>query len=200
MSTKRFLLQKILQLFLTLFLVTAITFILMQLSPIDAAEAYSRRIFTVDETRIEAVREQMGLNRPIVVQYLDWLNDLLHFDLGNSYVDNRDVFLIVGSALKETACIVLLSAVLQAVGAEYIIPGDFQTISGVAGTGPYIYDEYVAGEYTRFVRNEDYWGETPYWDEIIVKYIPDSTSRLQALQTGEIDMIYGGTLSIRCLF
>ena len=102
---------------MTLFLVTAITFILMQLSPIDAAEAYSRRIFTVDETRIEAVREQMGLNRPIVVQYLDWLNDLLHFDLGNSYVDNRDVFLIVGSALKETACIVLLSAVLQAVGA-----------------------------------------------------------------------------------
>ena len=77
---------------------------------------------------------------------------------------------------------------------EYIIPGDFQTISGVAGTGPYIYDEYVAGEYTRFVRNEDYWGETPYWDEVIVKYIPDSTSRLQALQTGEIDMIYGGTL------
>lgn len=92
MSTKRFLLQKILQLFLTLFLVTAITFILMQLSPIDAAEAYSRRIFTVDETRIEAVREQMGLNRPIVVQYLDWLNDLLHFDLGNSYVDNRGCF------------------------------------------------------------------------------------------------------------
>ena len=32
-------------------------------------------------------------------------------------MDNRDVFLIVGSALKETACIVLLSAVLQAVGA-----------------------------------------------------------------------------------
>ena len=42
---------------------------------------------------------------------------------------------------------------------EFIIPDDFQTISGVAGTGPYIYDEYVAGEYTRFVRNEDYWGE-----------------------------------------
>ena len=83
MSTKRFLLQKILQLFLTLFLVTAITFILMQLSPIDAAEAYSRRIFTVDETRIEAVREQMGLNRPIVVQYLDWLNDCRISSKGN---------------------------------------------------------------------------------------------------------------------
>ena len=87
--------------------------------------------------------------------------------------------LLIGNSLIFTCTIFILAA---------------QTISGVAGTGPYIYDEYVAGEYTRFVRNEDYWGETPYWDEIIVKYIPDSTSRLQALQTGEIDMIYGGTL------
>ena len=63
MSTKRFLLQKILQLFLTLFLVTAITFILMKLSPIDAAEAYARRVFTVDNSRIELIREEMGLNR-----------------------------------------------------------------------------------------------------------------------------------------
>ena len=77
---------------------------------------------------------------------------------------------------------------------KQITQGDFQTVNGYAGTGPYIYDEYVAGEYTRFVRNEDYWGEKPYWDEIIVKYIPDSTSRLQALQTGEIDMIYGASL------
>ena len=100
MSTKRFLLQKILQLFLTLFLVTAITFILMKLSPIDAAEAYARRVFTVDNSRIELIREEMGLNRPLVVQYLDWLGDLLHLDLGTSLVDNKDVFLIVGTARK----------------------------------------------------------------------------------------------------
>lgn len=117
MSTKRFLLQKILQLFLTLFLVTAITFILMKLSPIDAAEAYARRVFTVDNSRIELIREEMGLNRPLVVQYLDWLGDLLHLDLGTSLVDNKDVFLIVGTAAKETACVVLLATVLQAVGA-----------------------------------------------------------------------------------
>ena len=117
MSTKRFLFQKILQLFLTLFLVTAIAFILMKLSPIDAAEAYARRVFTVDNSRIELIREEMGLTRPLVVQYLDWLGDLLHFDLGTSLVDNKDVFLIVGTAAKETACIVLLATVLQAVGA-----------------------------------------------------------------------------------
>ena len=96
---------------------TAIAFILMKLSPIDAAEAYARRVFTVGQFRIELIREEMGLNRPLVVQYLDWLGDLLHLDLGTSLVDNKDVFLIVGTAAKETACIVLLATVLQAVGA-----------------------------------------------------------------------------------
>lgn len=75
-----------------------------------------------------------------------------------------------------------------------IVEGDFQTVQGYAGTGPYIYDEYVPGEYTRFIRNENYWGDAPYFDEIIARYIPDSTSRLQALQTGEIDLVYGSSM------
>ena len=66
----------------------------MQLSPIDAAEAYSRRIFTVDETRIEAVREQMGLNRPIVVQYCSALRYAPGYHLYGSdiYADDGNVY------------------------------------------------------------------------------------------------------------
>lgn len=133
MSTKRFLFQKILQLFFTLILVTAITFILMKISPIDAAEAYARRVFTVDNSRIESIREEMGLNRPLVIQYLDWLADLIHLDLGKSLVDNRDVFHIVGDAMKETACIVLLSAVIQAAGALVLGTLLYLTRRNVAG-------------------------------------------------------------------
>jgi peptide/nickel transport system substrate-binding protein/nickel transport system substrate-binding protein len=77
---------------------------------------------------------------------------------------------------------------------ELLIEGDFQTVKGVIGTGPYVYDEIVSGQYTRFVKNENYWGKEPAFDEIIVKYIPDSTSRLQALKTGEVDLIFGSTL------
>ncbi len=80
------------------------------------------------------------------------------------------------------------------VAEELLIEGDFQTVAGVIGTGPYIYDEIVPGQYTRFVRNENYWGEKPDFEEVIVKYIPDSTSRIQALKTGEIDMIFGSAL------
>lgn len=74
---------------------------------------------------------------------------------------------------------------------KLIVSGDFQTVNGYDGTGPYVYDEYVAGQYTSFVRNENYWGEQPYYDRVVAKYIPESSSRLQALKTGEIDLIYG---------
>lgn len=84
--------------------------------------------------------------------------------------------------------------VMTMVSPNILLEGDFQTVKGVVGTGPYVYDEIVSGQYTRFVRNENYWGKQPYYDEVIVKYIPDSASRIQALQTGEIDIIYGSAL------
>lgn len=71
---------------------------------------------------------------------------------------------------------------------------NFQTFTDVVGTGPYIREEMISGDCTRFVRNENYWGEAPYYDEVVVKYIPEASSRLQALQTGEVDLIYGADL------
>lgn len=74
---------------------------------------------------------------------------------------------------------------------KLIVDGDYQTVHGYAGTGPYVYGEYVAGQHTVFNRNENYWGEPAYYDQIVAKYIPEAASRLQALRTGEIDLIYG---------
>ncbi|WHH58700.1 ABC transporter substrate-binding protein [Petroclostridium sp. X23] len=67
-------------------------------------------------------------------------------------------------------------------------------MKGVVGTGPYVYSEIKNGEYVRVVKKENYWGEKPYYDEIIVKYITEASARLLALQKREIDMIYGSTL------
>ena len=76
------------------------------------------------------------------------------------------------------------------VSPNMIIEGNYETMNQSVGTGPYVYDSYVKGDYTKFVKNEDYWGEEVTFDEIIVRYIPDSGTRLKALQTGEIDMIF----------
>lgn len=73
---------------------------------------------------------------------------------------------------------------------------NFQTFTDVVGTGPYIREEMISGDFrTRFVRNENYWGEAPYYDEVVIKQVPEASSRLQALQTGEVDPIYGADLS-----
>ncbi len=69
--------------------------------------------------------------------------------------------------------------------------GNYDLMKAVVGTGPYKFDERVEGAYTRLVRNDAYWGDAPQFDAIVAKYIPESSSRLQALQTGEVDVIYG---------
>ena len=84
--------------------------------------------------------------------------------------------------------------VLIMVSPNAIEQGNYQTMNGVIGTGAYIYEEVKTGEYVRFVRNENYWGESAYYDEVIVKYIPEAASRLQALQNGEVDLLYGNAL------
>ena len=84
--------------------------------------------------------------------------------------------------------------VMTLVSPAVLEEGNYQTMKGVVGTGAYLYQEIVDGQYVRFVKNPDYWGEAPYYDEVVVKYIPESSSRLQALKNGEVDMIYGNVL------
>lgn len=76
------------------------------------------------------------------------------------------------------------------VSPNMIIDGNYEMMKQAVGTGPYIYDSYVKGDYTAFVKNENYWGKDVVFDQVIVRYIPDSGTRLKALQTGEINMIF----------
>jgi len=60
------------------------------------------------------------------------------------------------------------------------------------GTGPFKLVEWSRGAYLKLVANDRYWQpERPYLKELIVRLIPQSTSRLQALRAGEIDYIPG---------
>jgi nickel transport system substrate-binding protein len=64
-------------------------------------------------------------------------------------------------------------------------------IAAPIGTGPWILSETVQGQYDVFTRNENYWGEKPAFESVKVKVIADANTRAIALQTGEIDFIYG---------
>ena len=64
-------------------------------------------------------------------------------------------------------------------------------VNGHIGTGPYVLTDFVTDEYVVFERNENYWGKAPAIRKITVKVIPDNQTRIMALESGEIDLIFG---------
>jgi ABC-type transport system substrate-binding protein len=67
------------------------------------------------------------------------------------------------------------------------VPEDLQ--SGV-GTGPYAVTEADRGSGTyTLMRNDKYWGTQPHVESVRVRFMPDETSRVVALRSGEIDVI-----------
>lgn len=64
-------------------------------------------------------------------------------------------------------------------------------VSRYIGTGPYVLTDFETDQYAVFERNENYWGEKPEIERITVKVIPDNQTRIMALESGEIDLIFG---------
>jgi peptide/nickel transport system substrate-binding protein len=57
------------------------------------------------------------------------------------------------------------------------------------GTGPYKFVRHAPGEYVDIERFEDYWGEKPSVKEARFYFIPENTTRLAKLKSGEVDLI-----------
>ena len=56
-------------------------------------------------------------------------------------------------------------------------------------TGPFMLESYKQNEELVVVRNPNYWGEPPKLDKITFRFIPDNSTRLLALQSGDVDLI-----------
>lgn len=78
---------------LTLIGITILSFILGKISPGDLAYSIAMQDSTANPTEqeIEEIREDIGLNRPITVQYVDWIKDLLGGDLGSSFMSDKEI-------------------------------------------------------------------------------------------------------------
>ncbi|MDR1205070.1 MAG: ABC transporter substrate-binding protein [Peptococcaceae bacterium] len=59
------------------------------------------------------------------------------------------------------------------------------------GTGPWVLDEWVDGQNSRFHKNPDYWNKAeydPYFDEVVLQYISEDSSAIAAHLSGTLDM------------
>ncbi|HML32979.1 MULTISPECIES: nickel ABC transporter permease subunit NikB [Sporomusa] len=88
-----YIVKRLLSLIPVLVGISLITFLILRLTPGDPAEAYLRLSqIPPTEAAVAAVRTELGLDRPLPVQYGDWLVKALTLDFGRSYATHRPVW------------------------------------------------------------------------------------------------------------
>jgi len=95
-----FLLKRVSYAFLILIGITFITFILTYIIPADPVRMLAGRSATPET--VESIRHQLGLDKPLIIQYLNYLYNLLQGDLGRSYVQKTQVTELIMSRLPAT--------------------------------------------------------------------------------------------------
>lgn len=107
----RYFFSRTLQSLLLLLLATVVVFLLLHLVPADPAVILLGGHGTQED--VEALREALGLNRPLHVQYFEYLGRLLRFDFGNSLASQRPVLEMIRDHLPPT---ILLTAGATVIG------------------------------------------------------------------------------------
>lgn len=99
-----YVLRRFCSMIIILFFVSIITFSLMQLVPGDPAHIIAERLYgqEVSEQTVEKVRNELGLDRPVWVQYGRWFSRLLQGDFGNSYRTGLPVLQEISTRLPAT--------------------------------------------------------------------------------------------------
>lgn len=115
----RYALRRLAFLPLILIGVSIITFILLRVLPgQEPAILLAGQGATPEQ--IDAINERLGLERPIVVQYLDWVGDLARGDLGETYQGRRDIGAEVKRRFPASAELILLGlAISIAIGTSF---------------------------------------------------------------------------------
>ncbi|WKU06688.1 ABC transporter permease [Micromonospora sp. HUAS LYJ1] len=90
-----------------LFVVSVLCFLLISLVPGDPARTVLGPLAPPEQ--VEALHRQMGLDRPLTVQYLSWLADAVHGDLGRSVSTGTAVGPLIASRLAPTLSLILLA-------------------------------------------------------------------------------------------
>jgi peptide/nickel transport system permease protein len=106
-----FAVKRLLQAVPTLLIVTLISFLLIHIVPGGPAQVMLGPKATA--LKIAEINREFGLNQPLYVQYVSWLVQLLHGNLGISYFQNQTVAQLFAVDLPRTLAIVALATVLS---------------------------------------------------------------------------------------
>lgn len=107
----KYMLKKITTLIITLLLVSVVTFVAFSVIPGDPALAKLGTYATAE--RVEALREEMGLNKSLPERYVDWLSGAVRGDFGESYqYAGTPVSELINQRLQVTAILAVMAFII----------------------------------------------------------------------------------------
>lgn len=108
--------RRFLQLIPILFGITFITFAMMNTTAVDTVDKLLENTGSVVSQEVEeSMRNELGLDKPFLVQYGQWLLGIFKGDMGNSYVSGKDVFSTIISKLPNTFLLMASSILLTVI-------------------------------------------------------------------------------------
>ena len=109
----RYVLQRLFGLVGVLFGVSIVLFLALHLAPGDPAQLLLGPLVRPDD--LARLREELGLDRPLPIQYLTWLGHVLQGDLGRSIASHRPVLIEIVERFQATALLAGASLLISAV-------------------------------------------------------------------------------------
>jgi peptide/nickel transport system permease protein len=88
-----YIIRRLIQSVIVLFLITILIFIVMHMLPGDPIYLIISKAAanTASVMQLDKIRHEYGLDKPLVVQYVNWLNGVFHGDFGVSILTNTDI-------------------------------------------------------------------------------------------------------------
>lgn len=103
----RYIGKKLITMLVTVLIVTLLVFFAFRVIPGDPA--VNMLGIKATPEKVERLREQMGLNRPLIIRYLEWLKDFFFGDMGKSYSYGSPVSDMLKSKIPITVALTLIS-------------------------------------------------------------------------------------------
>jgi len=114
----RYTLERLVGMVVTMVLVSIMVFVIMELPPGDYADRYAFRKYSgtgvnVTEADVEAIRHELGLDRPMALRYVDWIgNIVLRGDFGQAFAFETSVVKVIGDKAWLTLAILFGTLVI----------------------------------------------------------------------------------------
>ena len=112
--------KKVTRYFIALFIIFSLNFLIPRAMPGDPVTNLMGEDFIVTKESIEKLRTELGLNKPLFIQYLGYWKDVLQLNLGYSYHFHTKVSRIIFSRMKWTFALVGLSIIFGTISGTFL--------------------------------------------------------------------------------